>query len=649
MKFLQKYFAALSGFLAFIIYLTTLAPSVVQIDSGELTTVQATLGIAHPTGYPLFTIIGYLFSLIPLPFTKVYQLNLLTAIWCSLGIGFFVYTSKLILDNTSAFSIIKRKEQKKDRGKTKQHKKDSNSIASQDLPEIKKILASVFGGFLLAFSQTYWLQSTSVEVYSLQILLVNLIILFTVKAYIFQKTTQISIFKNPWVQLAVLLALGFSNHMTTLFLLPGIAFLYFDQNKFSKSGFIKIGIMLLVFFPILILLYSYLPFRAQQNPILNWGNPTNLERLIRHIEGKQYQVWLFSSTAAAKQQFLHFINTLPDQFNIGLFICVVGLFGSFMKAKKFFYYNIINLLFTLLYSINYDIHDIDSYFLISYISLGFFAVFGVVQLLSTLKFKKHPYLIPSGVIALFIFVEFYFNYSSVNQSDDFLYKDYTSGILNSVSKNALIISYQWDYFVSPSYYFQYVENYRPDVTIVDKELLRRSWYYHQLSYDHPILLSGMQDDVNSFLKAVAPFEEDKTYNPRVLEIAYRNVLTDLVASNIGKRDVYIAPELFEKEMRSGEFSLPPGFTLVPDLFLFRVVNTKKYVPAGDPNFKFRVPKFKDAYVYNIENFVGSMLARRALYEMQFDKVDRAKIYIKKIKEILPDYKLPSGLDEVLER
>ncbi|MFA7420189.1 MAG: DUF2723 domain-containing protein, partial [Melioribacteraceae bacterium] len=76
MDFLKKYYAFISALIVFIVYLFTLAPSVIQIDSGELATVQSTLGIAHPTGYPLFTIIGYLFLKLPLPFTKIYQANL---------------------------------------------------------------------------------------------------------------------------------------------------------------------------------------------------------------------------------------------------------------------------------------------------------------------------------------------------------------------------------------------------------------------------------------------------------------------------------------------------------------------------------------------------------------------------------------------
>src|SRR3989339_1682536 len=100
---LRKHYAIATAAIVFIIYLFTLAPSVIQIDSGELAAVQKTLGIAHPTGYPLFTLLGYLFTLLPLPFNDIYKLNLLAAIWCSAGIGVFVYTVKYIGDNFNSF------------------------------------------------------------------------------------------------------------------------------------------------------------------------------------------------------------------------------------------------------------------------------------------------------------------------------------------------------------------------------------------------------------------------------------------------------------------------------------------------------------------------------------------------------------------
>jgi hypothetical protein len=63
---------------AFAVYAWTLAPGVVGGDSGELITVGATLGVAHPPGYPLYTLLAKLFTL--LPWGSVAQrVNLLSA------------------------------------------------------------------------------------------------------------------------------------------------------------------------------------------------------------------------------------------------------------------------------------------------------------------------------------------------------------------------------------------------------------------------------------------------------------------------------------------------------------------------------------------------------------------------------------------
>ena len=47
---------------------------------------------------------------------------------------------------------------------------------------IKVILPSILGGLFLAFGKTFWVQSTSVEVYPLQLFLFNLIKLYMVLA-----------------------------------------------------------------------------------------------------------------------------------------------------------------------------------------------------------------------------------------------------------------------------------------------------------------------------------------------------------------------------------------------------------------------------------------------------------------------------------
>ena len=643
MTLVKKYFYLFTSLFVFIIYLITLAPSVVQIDSGELAAVQATLGIAHPTGYPLFTMIGYLFSLIPIPISKILQLNILAAIYCSTAVGVFTYTVKYCLDNFSAFKkkISNQKEAAKKEKKKGKHQVDKTDI-KEELSENIKLITAVFGGLTLAFSRTFWFQSTSVEVYSLHLLLITLIILFLLKAYINSLADDKL---THWLVFAFFLALGFSNHLTTLMILPGTAYFYFTRYKFNSASFKKLFLMILLFVFVLVAIYSYLPLRALQNPIINWGNPFDWERIYRHITGRQYQVWLFSSFDSAGKQFSHFWSILPFEFFIGLLLAVVGLFVSIFKSRKLAWFILITFVFTLLYSINYDINDIDSYFLLAFVMLAFFSAFGVLKILEMKSIPKNYRLIGLAVV---IAIQFFFNFIKVNQSGVYTFEDYTKAVLNTVPKNAIIFSYQWDYFISASYYYQFVEDYRKDVTVIDKELLRRSWYYNQINNHDSKVLSGIKNEIDQFKKALQPFERDETFDSNRLENLYQIIMSNLIKTNIKGRDYFIAPELIEQEMKRGEFKLPEGYTLVPHLLLYKVVEGNDYVPAPDPDFIIRIASNRNIYIDKTEDLIGRMLSNRAYYEAQNGRSDRAKLYLKKILNDLPGFKLHPALLEVLK-
>lgn len=646
MIFLKKYYALFVSIFVFGCYLITIAPSVIQIDSGELAAVQITLGIAHPTGYPLFTLLGYLFSLLPLPFTKIFQMNLLAAIYTAAAVGVFISSVKITLDNLDAFNFNRAAHPKKINRKRKKSKEEIKlSYSTFQLSEELKIIASIFSGLILAFSKTFWFQSTSVEVYSLHLLLICIIIFYLLKAYI-QKEEKFN-FRNNWFFFSIALALGFSNHMTTLLILPATAYLFFLKFGIKKQTLRKLVLMIVLFFSVLIIIYSYLPIRALQQPELNWGNPIDLERILRHISGKQYQVWLFSSTEAAKKQLEYFFSNLPTEFNTTLIPILAGIFACYLFSKRLFTFLIIVFVSTILYSINYDIVDIDSYFLLAYLALSFFSAFGIIKFYYWFKFNYKKEILFIVLSSIFILIFATFNFKKVDQSNTEIFEDYTKSLLNSMNKKSIVLSYQWDFFISASYYFQFVENFRRDVIVIDKELLRRSWYFNQIDRNFPGLLSGLRNEVNLFLEALKPFEQGENYNAQLLEGLYRQIMTKLVTTNLDKYNFYIAPELIDIEMQKGEFSLPTNIYLIPDLFLFRVVKTKDYFAANEPNFKLRFPPQRNYYVNFIENKVGSMLARRAIYEMQFDKIEKAKIYINKIKSDMPEYKLSPELINIL--
>ncbi|HEX2866304.1 MAG TPA: DUF2723 domain-containing protein [Ignavibacteriales bacterium] len=662
MNFLKRYYQALTALFVFIIYLFTLAPSVVEIDSGELAAVQALAGIAHPTGYPLFTMAGYLLLKVLFPFRTIFAANLLAALWCTLGVVFFMKSASFVLNNLSVFNTPSEKFRSKKEKKDKHHREAAHKVAlhkketasndasagAGEINEVKKILSIILGALVLAFSKTFWMQSTSVEVYSLHIFLINLIIYFLLRAFAFDAAGR----KHPfsgWIIFSLALALGFSNHMTTLLILPGAAYFYFQRHKYNVSdSYKKIALMLLCFFPLLILIYAYLPIRAAENPVLNWGNPVDLERFLRHVSGKQYQVWLFSSAGAARRQLELFITTLPGEFAIvSLLFVILGIYQAFGLAKKFSVFLVICFSFTVLYSINYDIVDISSYFLLAYISLSFFAVFGVLKVFSILKSAgENPYVMPASLAALFIMLQIYFNLKDVNRSGVYTFEDYTKSVIESTEKNSIIFSYEWDYLIAPAYYLQKVENFRKDAVIIDKELLRRSWYYNQLERNHPVIASRLKPFSEPFLKALQPFERSENFSAELLESLYRTMMTRLVEDNLQDHPFYIAPELVENEMQRGEFSLPRGYSLVPDLFLFKVVkDDSTYVPARNPDFTIRLPRYRDHYINFIENTAGAMLVRRAMYEMKFDKTERAKLYLNKVKKEFPDYQIPYSLEQ----
>src|SRR5207253_11523779 len=74
--------------LSLVIYILTLSPTVNFIDSGELVTVGATAGIAHPPGYPLYTLLIILGGALPFS-DRAVGVNLVSALAGALAVALF--------------------------------------------------------------------------------------------------------------------------------------------------------------------------------------------------------------------------------------------------------------------------------------------------------------------------------------------------------------------------------------------------------------------------------------------------------------------------------------------------------------------------------------------------------------------------------
>ena len=82
-------------FLAFLaLYTTTLLPDVLPADSGEFQWVAATAGVAHPPGYPLYTMLGWIFAHLPLGPNPAWRVNFFSAVTAAATVALVFHTAR---------------------------------------------------------------------------------------------------------------------------------------------------------------------------------------------------------------------------------------------------------------------------------------------------------------------------------------------------------------------------------------------------------------------------------------------------------------------------------------------------------------------------------------------------------------------------
>jgi len=626
---LEYFIGAAISIIALVVYSITLCPTVNFIDSGELATDVYTLGIAHPSGYPMFTIVEWIFSHVPFGLRIIYQLNLLAALFCAGALffffRFFVLVMNVIFHAKPVF--------------------DGSSVKVTEKILVYVFLPAIFGTLVLGFSGTYWAQALSIEVYPLHLLFVSIILfLFTKAAMMEQKKSQLDregiSAESSWLGFAFVLGLSFTNHMTTILLAPAFLCLFFWVHGASSNAWKRIA-RLVPPFLLGLTPYLYLPVRALQVPVMNWGNPIDAERFFRHVSAKVYHVWIFSSSEAAGKQLKYFVDTLPDLFAyFPLVFAIIGLTWLFKKSKSLFFFTTLLLVGCLAYSINYDINDIDSYFLLAYIAIAIWAGTGCLRIISLMQEFQSARRIAIACIASCIII-LVANYSSADQSDNRIVEEYTRDMFSSIEPNGIIITSQWDYLVSSAYYFQLVEKVRPDVVVIDKELMRRSWYYPQLNTRFPWLTAQSKKEIDLFVIEANKFERDIPYNPSVIEFRYASLIRSFIEQNYRSRPVYVTQDVGKEYTK--------GYNLVATGLAWRVYPDTVHHESPAVHFNFHIPHLRDKYVDGIVGMYATAWYNNAVSAALSKRKNDALDYLNRALEIEPNFREASDLKSFVER
>ena len=598
------------------VYCLTLAPGVGFVDSGELAAVCATLGIAHPTGYPLYTLLGWLLTRLPLLLRPVVVLNLLSAV-CSAASAVTVYYG---LD--AVFRGIS------------QHDPTLYS------PIIRRSLCSA-GSLLWAFCSVVWSCALIAEVYALHSLFISAI--STLCLTILTRSGDTSDKKLLYL-LALLFGLSFSNHLSTVLLMPGVAYVLAKSRTWRTW---RHSMQLTSLFLAGLMPYLYLPIRARIAPTMNWGDPSSLQAFFWHVSGRQYRVWMFSSLETIATQAKYFVGLIMSSFGyIPTVFIPLGIYVLFRCHCPILFFSLLVFAADVLYATNYDIKDIDPYFLPSLLMCCVWMVTGMTNCAVYLaRRSKHAVFRVPLYLCCMPLLPLLFNYSDVDMKSDTHAERYTHALLSSLAPHAVILSYQWDYFCSPFYYLQLVEGVRPDVIMVEVLLLKRSWYLTQLERTYPELMAQVKKELARYRKELFKFEHNLPYDAAVLQSTYINLINAIIRAALQIRPVYLTYEI-EQEIGAGLQRVPEGlaFRLYPP--------GTGYVPYDVDAISLPAPNEfneKNRYHRALKSFTAIMLVSRGIYELYWGNKDRSFSLIERSTAFAPDHEFVKKGVEMLQR
>lgn len=409
--------------LTFAIYSTGVSPSVYGGDSGDVILAAWYGGVAHPPGYPINTMLGWVFTHLPYNATVAFKADIMAAFLQAFVIGVLYLILQKVTKNT---------------------------------------FVSIVSALVLTFNPLFWLYAHTLEVFQLNLLLVSISTYFLM---VWRESVLVKKERVNFLYFAVFFAgLAVFHHHTSVLLAPAYFYLIFATKKKVLKKLDNLSRLALIF-SLGLLPYIFIPFAASRQTPINWDNPVTVENFIRLITRGDYGTFTAAGYligADLNQKVLQLANLFlffkSDFTILGLILIAIGIVYSFFKLRKEFWFVLIAFLmvgpFFLIYSSfpfpnNFYTALWERFILVSYLFMTIWCSFGLLFLFDFLiKFikskserLKNNMLIPISIFLIFMMFPLFLarvNYSKYNMSNfhlgDWLGRD----ILASAEDNAII-------------------------------------------------------------------------------------------------------------------------------------------------------------------------------------------------------------------
>ncbi|RLT42985.1 MAG: DUF2723 domain-containing protein, partial [Chloroflexi bacterium] len=321
----------LIGLFALLVYAATAAPGIAELfdDSLEFQLVAPTFAIAHPTGYPLYTLVGGLYSRVLFPVGNwAWRMNIFSALAGAGTVALLYLLAKRLVGGSRWSGLA--------------------------------------AALAFAFGPVWWAQTTVAEVYALHNLFVAALLYAAVALGRLPSDRQIAL-------LCALAGLSLTHHRTAVLLLPALAlYLLWTQPSLRRPQRRWLGWLAAFLLPLL--LYLYIPLRAAMGVVDLEGDYVNTwAGFWRHVLASGYTGFFTDNSLAVSRTASDWLALLVAQCGWpALALGAGGLALGLIHPKERAEWGLVwlTLAANLLFALSYRVADVEVFWLPVFLCLA---------------------------------------------------------------------------------------------------------------------------------------------------------------------------------------------------------------------------------------------------------------------------------------
>ncbi|MBI3380080.1 DUF2723 domain-containing protein [Candidatus Gottesmanbacteria bacterium] len=424
------------------LYLLLQVETIYGGDAGDLASAIIVGGIAHPPGYPLYTLLGVII-------TKV------------LSFGTYAWRIGFLSSIPAIFTVI--------------------IVFDLIFYLTKRLSVAFLGGTILTFVYPFWLYSEVVEVFALNnLFLVSLL-------WLLIHWTQEG--RTKYLYLAALVfGLSLSHHHVILFLVPSLLYLLLSKRKYIS---VKLILKCLLFFILGLIPYTYVLIVAYYNSsAINWMGSLSLINFISLVTRARYGTFQ-SGGFSAHDPILRLLNIwaffefVYKDFKLpAVLLSILGIYHLTKYQKRIFISILLGFIFYLFFLFLASFPLVDNFMVATFerfilplyiliiplIAAGFLSLEKIIEKYVGHFIANKKKLIFIKMVSIIFFIYplglLILNYPRISiLKSDFSAENLGKDIFYSLPQNSILFL-TTDTPLFDTQYVYYAEKYRPDVKII---------------------------------------------------------------------------------------------------------------------------------------------------------------------------------------